>query len=105
MTWPGLVTIMDCRGTSYGKNSLSLKLQSKSPKAVNVLLLSGTIFEHIKWVHKQNLMVIADRTISLYPNETVSMRVGAHCMNLSCNCSEGENMYLTDLYMDQKKVV
>mmetsp|Transcript_17405 Transcript_17405/g.36407 ORF Transcript_17405/g.36407 Transcript_17405/m.36407 type:complete len:82 (-) Transcript_17405:65-310(-) len=50
-------------------------------------------------------MVIGNNSIELYPKERVKLKVDAYCMNLSCGCAHGETMYLTDLYMTNKKVL
>jgi len=99
------VKISHCTGNSYGKNALCLTLQTirRGGGPFTVAVEKGTIFQHIDWVHKQNLMVI--KTVYIFMSgtsgETRAKRINAHCMNSMCCCSEGESMTLTKFYFDE----
>jgi hypothetical protein len=101
----GLVSIISATGHSFGKQALWLNVQNVGKGQTTVVLASGTIFEHTDWVHKQNLMVINTTTIRLWPKESKQVKVDAHCMNISCSCSNGESMYLTDFYFDKQAII
>ena len=54
----GIVAIKEATGHSFGKDALHLTLAlAKGPPPgsghVEVVVLAGTIFQHIDWVHKQ----------------------------------------------------
>jgi len=100
----GLLDIVSATGHSFGAKALHLTVKNPGKGQVSVVLSSGTIFEHIGWVHKQNLMVINNVTLSLWPKQQKEVKVDAHCMNLSCSCSAGESMYLTDFYFDNMRI-
>ena len=98
----GVVAVVRASGHGFGERALHLTLELLEGGAGcdAVVLLAGTIFQHVDWVHKQNLMVIRQATIRLRPKRPVEVEVDAHCMNLSCSCSHGEPMALTHWYFD-----
>lgn len=101
----GVLTIASASGHSFGKKALHLELRNESPSTLQVVLCGGTIFEHIAWVHRQNLMVIADFQIVLTSKSSASYSIDAHCMNSMCSCSNGNPMYLTDYYFTDREVL
>ena len=98
----GVVAVVRASGHGFGERALHLTLELLEGGAGcdAVVLLAGTIFQHVDWVHKQNLMVIRQTAIRLRPKRPVEVEVDAHCMNLSCSCSHGEPMALTHWYFD-----
>jgi hypothetical protein len=70
-------------------------VRGKSDACTTLVIQAGTIFQHKDWVHKQNLMVIKTVKIKIGNGETVSHKINAHCMNVTCCCSSGEDMELT----------
>jgi len=99
----GLVSIEAITGTSFGPGSLELTLCGKSN--CDVVVQSGTIFQHVDWVHRQNLLVAVAAVLSVPAGGQVSMKLFAHCMNLSCACSNGNEMQLTEFYFDDVEVL
>jgi len=101
----GRVKISNCTGKSLGKNALCLTLQTirKGDELFTVAVEKGTIFQHIDWVHKQNLMVIKTVYMELSGSlgDICEKRINAHCMNSMCCCSAGESMTLTNFYFDE----
>ena len=87
-----LVEIVSVSGNGYCEESLSITLKSLCPYPLRVEIVKGTVFQHIDWVHKQNLMVYATTAIDVLPAKTVTQTVNAYCMNLTCSCSCGESM-------------
>lgn len=96
----GDVRIEAASGRGYGANALTLKLCNTTSQQLRVYVKAGTVFEHIGWVHKQNLLVGRSVLFTLQPGETEERQIGAYCMNLSCSCAAGEKMYLTALIAD-----
>jgi len=92
-------------GHSFGEQALHLEVKNTSASALVVVLCAGTVFEHIGWVHRQNLMVIADFQIRLGDKGYASCRINAHCMNSMCGCSNGNQMYLTDFYFTDRDIL
>uniref|UniRef100_A0A7S4SUG8 Uncharacterized protein n=1 Tax=Alexandrium monilatum TaxID=311494 RepID=A0A7S4SUG8_9DINO len=98
----GQVQLVKATGTSFGKGSLQLALKNEAVQDVSPVVRSGTIFQHVDWKHKQNLMVMVDSRIELLMGTTVEKKLAAYCMNLSCACSSGQPMQLTEFYYDGK---
>lgn len=101
----GKIAIEEAVGQSFGKGALALKLRSQASEPLEVAIRRGTIFQQTDWVHKQNLMVAIDYLMTI-PAHGVSEKVMmAYCMNLSCSCSSGEAMDLTEFYVDASHVL
>lgn len=96
----GKVVIEGIIGTGFGIDSLELSLTNNSQEDLEVTVQRGTIFQHINWEHRQNLMVAVDYVIPLGVGARVNKKMMAYCMNLSCACSSGNSMNLTDFYFD-----
>lgn len=56
------IKIKSVKGKCLGKDALKVNIASNSSSALTIELRRGTIFEHIDWVHKQNLCV-SNRTV------------------------------------------
>jgi len=101
----GQAEIVSAIGKSYGKGALTLKLRNSTNASLQVIVPAGTIFEHISWIHHQNLLVARAVLFRLGPGEELQQRIGAHCMNLSCACSANDPMHLTGLFFDSKEIL
>lgn len=102
----GRVKIDVALGKSYGKNSVELTLFSACPSEdIEVVVRRGSIFQHVDWQHRQNLMVSLDYVIEILAGSVATKRITAFCMNASCACSNGNPMELTELYMDNDEVM
>merc|ERR1719163_2270212 len=77
----GAVAVVRASGHGFGERALHLTLELLEGGAGcdAVVLLAGTIFQHVDWVHKQNLMVIRQTAIRLRPKRPVEVEVDAHC--------------------------
>jgi len=98
----GEVVIESAVGSRF---SLRLAIRNTEPESLEVVVRRGTIFQHVDWVHRQNLMVCVEYSIMVPPGETVSREMRMYCMNLSCACSSGNRMALTDFYLDNVDVL
>merc|ERR1712070_255335 len=101
----GKVVIESIVGSSFGIDSLELRLRSSTSEEITVTVQKGTIFQHINWEHRQNLMVANDYVIPLPARSTVCKKMMAHCMNATCACSRGNAMNLTEFYFDDSGVL
>merc|ERR1712129_358810 len=82
-------------GRGHGRGALTLQLENVSDRPLHVVVPAGTIFQHVSWVHRQNLLVGRNVCVDLQPGESKTENLGAYCMNLTCSCSNGEPMELT----------
>jgi len=96
----GTVAIQSATGTGLGPDALLLVLSNKTNKDAEVAIPRGTIFQHVDWQHRQNLMVSIDYVLKVRAGELLSKPMSAYCMNLSCACSRGNPLALTDFYFD-----
>lgn len=101
----GQVRIDQASGHGYGQGSLRVSVVNATDASLVVEVPAGTIFEHIGWVHKQNLIVGRPLTLKLDPNDTRRVQIGGYCMNRTCGCASGEKMYLTSLLLDDPDVL
>jgi len=101
----GKVVIEEAIGTSFGKDAVRLKLRSLSSEPMEVAIRRGTIFQHVDWVHRQNLMVEIDYLIAIPAGGCADKQMMAYCMNLTCGCSNGNPMELTEFYFDTTAVL
>lgn len=86
-------------GSGFGKDSLALTLFSgSSNEDVEVAIRSGTIFQHKDWQHRQNLIVALDYIITVPAGGVASKKLMAYCMNVTCACSNGNFMELTEFF-------
>jgi len=99
----GLVNIDAATGRGYGQDSLELTLRGNTECAV--VVQRGTIFQHVDWVHRQNLLVAVDAVLDVPAGGQVSMKLHAYCMNASCACARGNPMQLTEFYFDDVEVL
>lgn len=96
------VKIVSSRASHY---TLTLKLHNTSSNRVSLCICAGTIFEHIGWVHRQNLMVRYYKSVVLPANAPVTVSLTVYCMNSMCGYATGQKMYLTDFYMPDSTVL
>jgi len=101
----GTVLIEAASGKSYGRDALTLKLRNTTSAKLSVAVPAGAIFEHISWIHHQNLLVGRTVHFHLEPGEVKEQRLGAHCMNQSCACADHDSMYLTSLVCEDEKLL
>jgi hypothetical protein len=101
----GKIVIEAVTGQGFGIDSLELKLQSKAVEDIEITVQRGTIFQHISWEHRQNLMVAVDYVIPLPSKSTVGKKMMAYCMNSTCACSSGNPMSLTEFYFDDSNAL
>jgi len=102
----GKIAIERVTGSSFGNGALELSLRSCSSEPLEVAVRRGSIFQHTDWVHKQNLLVAIDYMMTIPPTGgVVTKSMMAYCMNLSCACSSGETMELTEFYFDSSHVL
>eukprot|EP00443_Scrippsiella_acuminata_P069250 CAMPEP_0115413958 /NCGR_PEP_ID=MMETSP0271-20121206/22340_1 /TAXON_ID=71861 /ORGANISM="Scrippsiella trochoidea, Strain CCMP3099" /LENGTH=754 /DNA_ID=CAMNT_0002838257 /DNA_START=9 /DNA_END=2273 /DNA_ORIENTATION=- len=101
----GAVRVAAASGKSYGRDAVKLRLESRSDKPLCIAVVAGTIFQHISWIHRQNLLV--GRTVHIYlqPGESQEHKIGAFCMNLSCACSNEDPMELTALELKDTSIL
>ena len=93
---------MSARGEEY---ALKLKLRNVTTTPIRLSVCPGTIFEHIGWVHRQNLMVRHYKSLCLAPSASISVVLSVYCMNSTCGYATGQKMYLTEFYMPDKSVL
>lgn len=101
----GAVKVSAASGKSYGFQALTLRLENLSGKQQCILVPAGTIFQHVSWIHHQNLMVGRAAHFRLEPGEAKEQKLGAYCMNRSCACSADDPMELTALFMEDKNIL
>lgn len=101
----GVVGITAVSGKSYGHNALTLRLQNLSEVSLCVTVPAGTIFQHISWIHRQNLLVGRTAHFHLQPGECSEKKLGAFCMNMSCACAAGDPMQLTALFFEDSQTL
>merc|ERR1719359_72294 len=101
----GKVTVESITGAGFGLDSLELRLQNNTSEDLEVTVQKGSIFQHVNWEHRQNLMVSVDYVIPLPKQAMVNKKMMAYCMNLSCACSSGNPMNLTEFYFDDSAVL
>jgi len=97
----GKVLIESATGTSFGKDAVSLTLKSSTSEAIEVAVRQGSIFQHVDWQHRQNLVVTIDYLVTVPAGGLATKSLMARCMNLSCACSSGNPMQLTEFYFDE----
>merc|ERR1711924_289294 len=98
------LTVSGAHGTSFGTDALELELSNPGPTELDVTVRKGTIFEHVDWQHRQNLMVAIEYRLKV-PAGAIKKKLTAFCMNLSCACSAGNPMMLTEFYFDDSQVL
>merc|ERR1712194_125486 len=96
----GKVSIASASGKSFGEGSVVVTLQNQTLSSLSVVLRQGSIFQHVDWQHRQNLLVMMDYVILLPAEGSVTKQLHTYCMNLTCACSSGNPMSLTDFYFD-----
>lgn len=101
----GSVTITEATGTSFGQNSVTLSLQSQLAQDCQIVVRQGSIFQHVDWQHRQNLCVCMDYMILLPAGGIATKQLNAYCMNVTCSCSNGNPMSLTEFYFDDLAVL
>jgi len=101
----GKVMLQAAEGRSYGQDALMVTLQSATSEPLEVTIRRGTIFQHVDWVHRQNLLVAYDYLLSLPAGGVASKKMMAYCMNVTCSCSAGDSMQLTEFYIDEREIL
>lgn len=102
----GAASIKLAKGKSYGKGALSLVIKNNnSNNRLEVVVPAGTIFEHISWIHHQNLLVGRTAVFRLEPGQEQEQKIGAYCMNESCACSDNDQMHLTSLLCEKTEIL
>jgi hypothetical protein len=101
----GKVEIEEATGTSFGVDAMTLQLRSMASEPIQVAIRRGTIFQQVDWVHKQNLLIAIDYMLTIPPGGVAAKVMMAYCMNVTCSCSAGENMELTEFYFDTSHVL
>jgi len=96
----GAVVIESVTGCGFLAKSITLQVMNATDEELHVTVQRGTIFQHITWEHRQNLMIELDYVLKLGPGMSVTKQMSAYCMNLSCACSSGNPMALTKFYLD-----
>merc|ERR1711957_696362 len=61
----GKVSIASASGKSFGEGSVVVTLQNQTLSSLSVVLRQGSIFQHVDWQHRQNLLVMMDYVILL----------------------------------------
>jgi len=51
------ITVLNLSGKGFGKDAVTIQIQSNSMSALDIVLSRGTVFQHTDWVYKQNLCV------------------------------------------------
>merc|ERR1712039_777682 len=72
---------------------------------MEITVQRGTVFQHIDWQHRQNLIVPIDSVIPVAASSTVSKELLAFCMNVTCACSSGNPLSLTEFFIDNTSVL
>lgn len=101
----GHVVMETCTGNSFGKDSLRLKLRSNTSQDLQIAVRRGTIFQHIDWVHRQNLIVSVDYVVNVPAGGFAWKKMESYCINNSCCCSSGQPMTLTEFYFEDLDVM
>ncbi|CAE8623397.1 unnamed protein product, partial [Polarella glacialis] len=101
----GKVAIDSVLGCSFGVDSLNFKLQSLVEEPLLVTVRRGTIFQHVDWSHRQNLLVSIDYVIEVPPRGSAQKYMHAYGMSSSCACCNGNAMNLTDVYLDDDAIL
>jgi len=101
----GDLCVKAVKGTSFGSDAVELMLENTSSSDMEVAIQQGTIFQHIDWQHRQNLMVSMDYFVVIRAGELLVKHLYAYCMNLTCACSSGNPMSLTEFYFDNHAVL
>jgi len=101
----GIITVKAAIGNGFGLDALQLVFCNQANDDAEVAIPRGTIFQHIDWQHRQNLMVSIDYVVQVPAGKTVHKSMSAYCMNSSCACSCGNRMALTDFYLDDAQVL
>mmetsp|Transcript_127111 Transcript_127111/g.219313 ORF Transcript_127111/g.219313 Transcript_127111/m.219313 type:complete len:1030 (-) Transcript_127111:224-3313(-) len=102
----GKVSIESATGCSFGTDSVELKLKNlTSSEDLEVAIAQGSIFQHVDWQHRQNLLIAVDYVLPLPAAASVTKKMMAHCMNFTCACSNGNPMNLTEFYFDDAEVM
>jgi len=101
----GKVAIEAASGKSFGVGSVTLRLRNDSDQPLEIAVRRGSVFQHIAWEHRQNLLVCVDYVVPLPPAGSALRHLDAYCMNLSCACSSGNPMSLTDFFFDKADVL
>eukprot|EP00933_Yihiella_yeosuensis_P011371 TRINITY_DN11862_c1_g6_i1.p1 TRINITY_DN11862_c1_g6~~TRINITY_DN11862_c1_g6_i1.p1 ORF type:complete len:1129 (-),score=239.47 TRINITY_DN11862_c1_g6_i1:167-3553(-) len=92
-------------GQGFGLDAINMKLRNPGIVTILVAVRRGTIFQHVTWEHRQNLMVSMDYVVEIAPGASVLKSFSAHCMNLNCACSSGNPMALTEFYIDNDAII
>eukprot|EP00927_Polykrikos_kofoidii_P025669 TRINITY_DN23029_c0_g1_i1.p1 TRINITY_DN23029_c0_g1~~TRINITY_DN23029_c0_g1_i1.p1 ORF type:complete len:1171 (-),score=203.23 TRINITY_DN23029_c0_g1_i1:29-3394(-) len=102
----GAVVIESITGTGFGRDSVQITLVNKSDtKELTVAIRQGTIFQHVDWEHRQNLMAKIEFLVVLPPGGIVRKRLDCYCLNVTCACSNGNKMSLTEFYIDDPEAL
>lgn len=101
----GHLSIESASGKGFGAGSLHLHLKNRRNQPIEIAIQRGTIFQHVDWQHRQNLLVSMTYLISLGAQQEMRKDLHAFCMNVSCACSNGNPMQLTEFYFDNAEVL
>jgi hypothetical protein len=101
----GKVVIDSITGSGFGTECVDFTIRSTAPEDLEITVQKGTIFQHVDWAHRQNLMLAVDYVIPLPSGTTMNKKMMAYCMNSTCACSNGNPMNLTDFYFDNLGVL
>eukprot|EP00929_Paragymnodinium_shiwhaense_P000471 TRINITY_DN100710_c0_g1_i1.p1 TRINITY_DN100710_c0_g1~~TRINITY_DN100710_c0_g1_i1.p1 ORF type:complete len:778 (-),score=210.83 TRINITY_DN100710_c0_g1_i1:440-2773(-) len=101
----GFVAMSSAAGKGYGRDCVTVTLKNLTSKPLKVYIRSGSIFGHVGWVHHQNLLVRRDRVFNLQAGEPQTQKIGAHCMNVTCDCADKDPMSLTSLFFEDKEIM
>lgn len=100
------LVLLAVNGRSYQANALTLKIRSLQKHGpLRLGIPAGTIFQHVAWVHKQNLMTKSWKEVTCMPGEDAVVKLFGFCMNADCSCSSGEDMYLTSLMFEDHQIL
>lgn len=101
----GLVQIEAATGHGFGDGALELKLTSDSELDIKINVRRGTIFQHVDWQQRANLLVAYDYIITLPAQGGATRTMNAYCMNVGCACSNGNPLALTEFYLDDDAIL
>jgi len=97
--------IVACSGNEFGAGAATLKLQNLRDEELEIFVPAGSILQHANWVHLQNLLIGRGVHLVFQPGQTRECKLGAMCMNLSCQCSEGQAMQLTSFLLQDTHIL
>lgn len=101
----GRLRLVSAVGNGFGKNALQVELSNLTPGDLEIKVPQGTIFQHRGWEQRQNLIVSIDYLLKCPAGGSVSKKMLAYCMNLTCPAPKESPMTLTEFYVDDLGVV